>query len=108
MEIDDWQQAVVDARSFIARWGEQAEKLGWTAKDLFGLFPGPSEATSDFPTTLTIRRNWTHLAAARPTRCCLTAESAAIESRTGAITIYRKNNKPGYGPVGDSLDDISA
>jgi hypothetical protein len=38
----------------------------------------------------------------------LTAESAAIESRTGAITIYRKHNKPTYGPLGDSLDDFIA
>jgi hypothetical protein len=29
-----------------------------------------------------------------------------IENPTGAITIYRKNNKPALGPACDSLDDI--
>jgi hypothetical protein len=32
--------------------------------------------------------------------------TAAIENPTGAITVYRKNNKPMLGPVGDSLDDL--
>jgi hypothetical protein len=36
----------------------------------------------------------------------LTEATAAIENPTGAITIYRKNNKPALGPVGDSLDDL--
>jgi hypothetical protein len=30
----------------------------------------------------------------------------AIQSSTGAITIYRRHNKPALGPVGDSLDDL--
>jgi hypothetical protein len=43
----DWQQAVNDGRQFIVQWGEQAEKLGWTADELFGLHdppehPGPT------------------------------------------------------------------
>jgi hypothetical protein len=33
-------------------------------------------------------------------------DAAAIESRTGSVTVYRKNNKPAFGPVGDSVDDI--
>jgi hypothetical protein len=32
----------------------------------------------------------------------LTERTAAIENPTGAITIYRKNNKPALGPVGDN------
>jgi hypothetical protein len=35
--IDRWQLAVQDGRRFLAQWGEQAQALGWTAKDLFGL-----------------------------------------------------------------------
>jgi hypothetical protein len=34
---DRWQQAVEDGRAFLAKWGKQAEALGWTAADLFGL-----------------------------------------------------------------------
>ena len=90
VDTDDWQQAVADARSFIARWGKQAEKLGWTAKDLFGLFPVPLKP---HPTFRRLSRYdatgliW--LLRGRPV-VALTAESAAIESRTGAITVYRK------------------
>ena len=33
-----------------------------------------------------------------------TEATAAIQSSTGALTIYRRHNKPALGPVGDSLD----
>ena len=36
----------------------------------------------------------------------LTEATAAIQSSTGAITIYRRHNKPALGPVGDCLDDL--
>ena len=36
----------------------------------------------------------------------LTEETAAIRWPGGSITTYRKNNKPAFGPVGDSLDDF--
>ena len=38
--VDRWQAAVEDGRRFLARWAEQAEALGWTARDLFGLHAG--------------------------------------------------------------------
>jgi hypothetical protein len=91
---DDWLQAVADARTFIARWGEQAEGLGWTATDLFGLFPVPPKP---HPTFRRLSRYdatgliW--LLRGRPV-VALTAESAAIESRTRAITVYRKHSRP--------------
>jgi hypothetical protein len=34
----------------------------------------------------------------------LTEATAAIENTTGNITVFRKNNRPGLGPVGDSLE----
>ena len=38
----------------------------------------------------------------------LTEGTAAIENpKTGSVTVYRKANKPGYGPVGDSLEDFN-
>jgi hypothetical protein len=37
----------------------------------------------------------------------LTEATAAIEHRTGVVTIYRKNNKPPLGPLGDSLHDLT-
>src|SRR5215467_15436732 len=41
--LDRWQQAVADGKTFLAQWGEQAEALGWTAKDLFGLLTVPGD-----------------------------------------------------------------
>jgi hypothetical protein len=35
----------------------------------------------------------------------LTASTAAIKNPIG-VTIYRKNNKPALGSMGDSLDDF--
>jgi hypothetical protein len=36
-----WRQCVRDGSKFLARWGEQAEALGWTSADLFGLHTVP-------------------------------------------------------------------
>jgi hypothetical protein len=86
--------------------GDQVEALGWTARDLFGLDkpaekPHPSYSRlSRYDETGLI---W--LLQGRPV-VALTEATAAIQSSTGAITIYRRHNKPALGPVGDSLDDL--
>ena len=36
----------------------------------------------------------------------LTETTAAIQNSSGAITTYRRHNKPALGPVGDSLEDL--
>jgi hypothetical protein len=41
--VERWQHAVDDGRAFLVRWGEQAEALRWTAKDLFGLQTPPAK-----------------------------------------------------------------
>ena len=46
--VSDWQQAVEDAHKFLGQWGEQAEALGWTARDLFGLFQVPERPPASF------------------------------------------------------------
>jgi hypothetical protein len=38
----------------------------------------------------------------------LTTDTAAIQTTTGNILNYRKTNKPGLGPLGDSLHDFIA
>src|SRR5580704_12969574 len=43
IEAVRWQQAIQDADSFIAKWGAQAQALGWTARDLFGLHSVPTQ-----------------------------------------------------------------
>jgi hypothetical protein len=38
----------------------------------------------------------------------LTETTAAIESpKIDSVTVYRKERKPAYGPMGDSLDDFT-
>ncbi len=104
--VDRWQAAVDRGRRFLARWGEQADALGWTARDLVGLpappaTPHPSyNRPSRYDETGLI---W--LLQGRPV-VALTEATAAIQSSTGAITTYRSYNKPAFGPVGDSLDDF--
>jgi hypothetical protein len=106
LPVDRWQFAVDDGRRFLARWGEQAEALGWTARDLFGLAPVPGvphpsySRLSRYDATGLI---W--LLRGRPV-IALTEATAAIRSPTGAVTVYRRFNKPALGPLGDSLDDL--
>jgi hypothetical protein len=106
VEIERWQLAVRDAQFFLSTWGQQAHALGWTNAELFGLHP-----ISDRPPARYNRLSrydctgliW--LLQGRPV-VALTAETAAIQTASGGILTYPKNNKPAFGPVGDSLDDF--
>jgi hypothetical protein len=106
IDIARWRQAVEDGQLFLAKWGEQAEALGWTSRDLFGLHKPPDQP---HPSYRRLSRYdeagliW--LLQGRPV-VALTGASAAIENSIGAITIYRRFDKPAFGPVGDSLDDF--
>jgi hypothetical protein len=106
--VDRWQFAVEDGRRFLARWGEQADALGWTARDLFGLDTPPAKPhpsysrLSRYDATGLI---W--LLRGRPV-IALTEATAAIRGPTAAITVYRRHNKPALAPLGDSLDDFTA
>jgi hypothetical protein len=106
IDLDSWQQAVEDGRCFLSQWGEKAQALGWTVKDLFGLAPVPDKPAPSYRRLS--RYDGTGLVRLLRGRAvvALTGSTAAIENPTGAITIYRKNNKPALGPVGDGLDDI--
>jgi len=105
--VDRWQFAVEDGRRFLARWGEQAEALGWTARDLFGLSPLPEKphpryrrlSRYDETGLIWLLRGRQVLA--------LTESTAAVESPTGAVTVYRRHNKPVLGPLGDSLEHLA-
>ena len=106
VDLHDWQLAVEDACRFLAQWGEQAELLGWTARDLFGLAPVLDKPTPSYRRLS--RYDLTGLIwllRGRPV-VALTEATAAIQQRTGSITVYRRHNKPALGPLGDSLDDF--
>jgi hypothetical protein len=97
---------IEDARAFLAKWGRQAEALGWTARDLVGLHQPPAKPHPSY--SRLSRYDHTGLVWLLQGRSvlALTDSTAAIENATGAITIYRRFNKPAFGPRGDSLDDL--
>jgi hypothetical protein len=106
--IDRWQFVVDDGRRFLARWGEQAEALGWTAKDLFGLLAVPEHAKPSF-NRLSRYDEIGLIWLLEGRRVIALAEAtAAIRGPTAAITVYRRHNKPALAPLGDSLDDFTA
>ena len=108
VETDRWQQAVRDAHCFLTTWGAQATALDWSARDLFGLHPVPERPGANYQRLA--RYDCTGLIWLLQGRLvvALTADTAAIQVKSGGILTYRKNNKPAYGPLGDSLDDIGA
>ena len=106
VERGRWQQAVEDGRRFLDKWGEQAAALGWTPRDLFGLQKSPDQPHPSYRRLSRYDETgliW--LLQGRPV-VALTDATAAIENPTGAITVYRRYDKPALGPVGDSLDDF--
>jgi hypothetical protein len=106
VDIDRWQRAVADGQRFLSQWGEQAQALGWTSRDLFGLHTPPDNPAQTYRRLS--RYDCTGLVwllQSRPVMA-LTDATAAIQNPTGNVTVYCKNNKPALGRVGDSLDDF--
>jgi len=106
VQPERWRQCVADGRRFLADWSEQAENLGWTSRDLFGLAPVPDEPKANYQRLS--RYNLTGLIwllGGDPV-VALTETTAAIRHVTGHITTYRRFHKSAVGPLGDSLDDM--
>jgi hypothetical protein len=92
----------------LAKWGEQAEALGWSARDLFGLHQPPAKPHQSY--SRLSRYDETGLVWLLDGRkvLALTTEIAAIHNPSGSITTYRRHHKPALGPSGDCLDDLKA
>jgi hypothetical protein len=104
---DRWRQCIEDGRAFLAKWRSQAEALGWTSEDLFGLHPPPAHPHPSYRRLS--RYDCTGLLWLLQGKevIALAAHTAKIRNHlTGNVTIFRKNNRPAYGPLGDSLDDF--
>src|SRR5262249_34979274 len=101
-----WRACVEDGKRFLAKWGTQAEALGWDSRDLFGLHAPPERP---HPSYRRLSRydctGLVWLLQGRPV-VGLTEATASIKGTTGNITVYRKHNKPALGPVGDDVFDI--
>jgi hypothetical protein len=104
---DRWQQAVEDGRAFLHQWGEQAERLGWDSRDLFGLHAPPAQPHPSYRRLSRYDQTglcW--LLGGREVLALTEATATIRNSETGATTTYRCFNKPALGPLGDSLDDL--
>lgn len=107
VERNRWLETLRDAESFLPAWGLQANALGWTARDLFGLHTPPARPTPSYDRLSRYDATgliW-HLRG-RPV-VAITGADAAIQGAS-TVTIYRKSNKPALGPLGDSLNDMGA
>src|SRR5262249_41657870 len=106
IEPERWRQAIEDGRRFLATWGEKAQALGWTTRDLFGLHKPPENQHPNYRRLS--RYDETGLIWLLQGRdvAALTEESAAIRWPSGSVTAYPKDNKPALGPLDDSLDDF--
>jgi hypothetical protein len=98
--VERWRQCVEDGKRFLAKWGAQAESLGWSSADLFGLHTPPERPHPSY--SRLSRYDATGLCWLLQGRCVtvLTEATAAIMNPTGNITTYRKHNKPCLGPCG--------
>jgi hypothetical protein len=107
ISVERWQRAIEDGRSFLAAWGEQADALGWTSRELFGLDTLPADPHPSYPRLSRYHNTGLCWLLQGKEVIAMTADTATIRNpNTGAITIYRRFNKPALGPVGDSLDDF--
>ncbi len=106
VEPADWQQAVEDGRRFLAQWGDQAQALGWTPRDLFGLHQVPDKPAPSYRRLSRYDQTGLIWLLQGRTVVALTTDTAAIQGSNGNLTVYRRHNKPGLGPLGDSLDEL--
>jgi hypothetical protein len=101
-----WRQCVSDAKVFLATWADQAHALGWTAADLFGLQKPPAHPHPSYSRLSRYDATGLLWLLKGQKVIALTATTATLMTPTGGVLTYRKLNKPGYGPLGDSLDDF--
>jgi hypothetical protein len=103
---DRWKRAIEDAQSFLAIWGTQADALGWTERELFGLHPVPTKPHPSFH--LLSRYDivgliW--LLHGRPV-IALTETEATILAPSGANLMYRRHNTMVATALADSIDNM--
>jgi hypothetical protein len=106
VQHDRWRQAINDTRSFLSEWGNRADTLGWTARDLLGLHRVPEQPRPNYDRLSRYDETGLIWLLGGRQVVALTAETASIQHASGTTTIYRKSNKPAFGPVGDSLDHL--
>jgi hypothetical protein len=90
--VERWRQCVEDGSRFLAVWGEQAQAMGWSSADLFGLHTPPEQPHPSYSRLSRYDRTglvW--LLQGRPV-VALTSDAATIRNPTGTITLLAQNN----------------
>jgi hypothetical protein len=91
---DRWQQAVEDARQFLAAWGARAQSFGWTEHELFGLHPVPERPAANYDRLGRLDDlGLIWLLRGRPV-ITLTSTEAIIRCPSGANLTYRRRTEP--------------
>jgi hypothetical protein len=86
-----WRRAVADGGKFLAEWGRQAEALGWTARDLFGLAEIPEQPHHSFNRLARYDSLGLIWILWGKSVVALSANEASIRHKSGSITKYRKD-----------------
>ena len=84
-----WREMVADAESFLANWGETADRFGWTVFDLFAVHPISPAARFDVMGLIPILRG--------RKVCALAERTATIDCKSGAKQTF--NRPTGTGAV---------
>jgi hypothetical protein len=89
--VNRWEQCVRDSARFLAKWGLEAEWLGWSSSDLYKLPPIPADARPSFNRMSRLDQQglcWV-LLGRKVTR--LTADMAEISNpATGSVTRFNR------------------
>jgi hypothetical protein len=92
-----WHQAVEDGQRFLATWGSQAEALGWTPTEVFGLHTPPTRPHPSYDRLSRYDdKGLVWLLEGKPV-VAMSSSTAPIQHKTGAITNYRKLNNRDWG-----------
>jgi hypothetical protein len=102
VDAADWLRAIKDGRRFVTQWGDQAEVLGWTTADLFGLHTPPEKPAPSYRRLARYdQAGLIWLLHGRPV-IALTATEAVIRAASGATVTYRRY-KPAREPRGNNI-----
>ena len=101
VDTADWQRTIEDGRRFVTRWGEQAEVLGWTPTDLFGLHMPPTKPASNYRRLSRYDETGLIWLLHRRPVIALTKTAATILAPTGANLSFQRSTKAASGPLAE-------
>jgi hypothetical protein len=85
MTLSRWAEMLSDVDAFLDRWGNVSRRLGWSALDLFGVHPAAPASRFDAMGLFLLIGGGEVIA--------LTASSATIRRRSGAVLTYRRSDR---------------